>query len=492
MVRSNGPDTGGVAGTHAAASVQLICHDAAGEGRPVLLRVLKGNGGNALKRYEAAEGQGRRKCAPITRLTRSRRNAATKRRDLQLVITLSVNQRDRESCSEPWRQNGMLPVAKYKHSTQKNPRHTLEKHLLPRFGDKAMTEITRQEVQAYVAHRELSSANPLWGAPRIHWELLKLGDRNQRIDGRSPQKFTRRRVPAGSDDVARRDAGWQRRNKQPVRDVRSASPDGWVRPVVQDPTRNVVVHRCSGESTPPRTDRRCRSLSGIIQSRHSRLAVPMKRSQCAFACGARTGVFNTRSDIDQSLVDGGREDAIAIVDEQAIGAIQRRPSRNCWIVHSGGGVAGEIPVHDPACADVEKDEDVELLKGGGHDDEEVAGEYGAGVIVEERRPRLGVGHHCCGAVTACSGAPCAATPSDRASGGAPPQSAPRPQVLIDDAECGGSNPQPCDLAVWSGGLTTSGMGLQQLAGIFLIRPKPQALIGQSSTKPARRACSDSR
>ena len=34
---------------------------------------------------------------------------------------------------------------------------------------------------------------------------------------------------------------------------------------------------------------------------------------------------------------------------------------------------------------------------------------------------------------------------------------------IDDAECGGSHPQPCDLAVWSGGLTTSGMGLQQLA-----------------------------
>jgi bla regulator protein blaR1 len=34
---------------------------------------------------------------------------------------------------------------------------------------------------------------------------------------------------------------------------------------------------------------------------------------------------------------------------------------------------------------------------------------------------------------------------------------------IDDAECGGSNSQPCDLAVWSGGLTSSGMGLQQLA-----------------------------
>jgi uncharacterized protein (TIGR03435 family) len=34
---------------------------------------------------------------------------------------------------------------------------------------------------------------------------------------------------------------------------------------------------------------------------------------------------------------------------------------------------------------------------------------------------------------------------------------------IDAAECGGSNPQPCDLAVWSGGLTSSGMRLQQLA-----------------------------
>ena len=33
----------------------------------------------------------------------------------------------------------------------------------------------------------------------------------------------------------------------------------------------------------------------------------------------------------------------------------------------------------------------------------------------------------------------------------------------DDAECGGSNPQPCDVAGWSGGLMSSGMGLQQLA-----------------------------
>jgi uncharacterized protein (TIGR03435 family) len=34
---------------------------------------------------------------------------------------------------------------------------------------------------------------------------------------------------------------------------------------------------------------------------------------------------------------------------------------------------------------------------------------------------------------------------------------------IDDVECGGNNPQPCHLAVWSGGLESWGMGLPQLA-----------------------------
>jgi len=39
----------------------------------------------------------------------------------------------------------------YKHSTQKNHRHILDKHLLPRFGDRPLVEVTRQEIQAYVA-----------------------------------------------------------------------------------------------------------------------------------------------------------------------------------------------------------------------------------------------------------------------------------------------------------------------------------------------------
>ena len=34
---------------------------------------------------------------------------------------------------------------------------------------------------------------------------------------------------------------------------------------------------------------------------------------------------------------------------------------------------------------------------------------------------------------------------------------------VEDTGCGGSDPQPCDLVAWSGGLTTAGMELQQLA-----------------------------
>ena len=50
-------------------------------------------------------------------------------------------------------QNGRLTVLPmYKHSTQKNHRHIVEKHLLPQFGDKAICDVTRQEVQTYVAH----------------------------------------------------------------------------------------------------------------------------------------------------------------------------------------------------------------------------------------------------------------------------------------------------------------------------------------------------
>jgi hypothetical protein len=43
-------------------------------------------------------------------------------------------------------------VPMYKMSTQKNHRHIAAKHLLPRFGSKAMVDVSTQEIQAYVAH----------------------------------------------------------------------------------------------------------------------------------------------------------------------------------------------------------------------------------------------------------------------------------------------------------------------------------------------------
>lgn len=43
-------------------------------------------------------------------------------------------------------------VPMYKHSTQKNHRHILVKHLLPRFGEMFVADLTRHQVQAYVAH----------------------------------------------------------------------------------------------------------------------------------------------------------------------------------------------------------------------------------------------------------------------------------------------------------------------------------------------------
>jgi hypothetical protein len=45
----------------------------------------------------------------------------------------------------------VLPT-KYKHSTQKNHQHIMEKHLLPRFGDLALSDVTTQAIQTHVTH----------------------------------------------------------------------------------------------------------------------------------------------------------------------------------------------------------------------------------------------------------------------------------------------------------------------------------------------------
>jgi integrase len=45
----------------------------------------------------------------------------------------------------------VLPT-KYKHSTQKNHRHIMEKHLIPRLGYLALSDVTTQTIQSYVTH----------------------------------------------------------------------------------------------------------------------------------------------------------------------------------------------------------------------------------------------------------------------------------------------------------------------------------------------------
>ena len=48
----------------------------------------------------------------------------------------------------------------YKHSTQVHRRFMLKKHLLPRFGDLAICDVTRQEIQAFVAHLHRADTRP--------------------------------------------------------------------------------------------------------------------------------------------------------------------------------------------------------------------------------------------------------------------------------------------------------------------------------------------
>ena len=87
-------------------------------------------------------------------------------------------------------------------------------------------------------------------------------------------------------------------------------------------------------------------------------------------------------------VDLAGEDAVAVVDEEAVAVVVgdrlaellRRPRR--------GRVVGDIDVEDAAAADLHGHEDVEHAEGGRHRDEEVAGHDRRGVVAHERRPAL--------------------------------------------------------------------------------------------------------
>jgi hypothetical protein len=62
------------------------------------------------------------------------------------------------------------------------------------------------------------------------------------------------------------------------------------------------------------------------------------------------------------------------MDDKPIRGIQRKTVPELLDRPFRRRVFRQIPVNDPACGDVEDDEDVQPLKRGGHHDEEVAPE----------------------------------------------------------------------------------------------------------------------
>ena len=104
--------------------------------------------------------------------------------------------------------------------------------------------------------------------------------------------------------------------------------------------------------------------------------------------GANWRLQHAQRHRSQRIVDGWREDAIAIVHEQARSSIEREAIAKLLHRPLGCGMPREIPVDDPPGRDVEDDEHVDALKRGGHHHEEVAGHHGAGVTAKKCRPRL--------------------------------------------------------------------------------------------------------
>jgi integrase len=89
-------------------------------------------------RYERLGPMSRREASDILG---QKLAAASKKAPIRSRVTF-------RTLANEW-QATVLPM--YKRSTQKHRGFMLKKHLLPRFGDKAVSEITRQEIQVYVA-----------------------------------------------------------------------------------------------------------------------------------------------------------------------------------------------------------------------------------------------------------------------------------------------------------------------------------------------------
>ena len=77
-----------------------------------------------------------------------------------------------------------------------------------------------------------------------------------------------------------------------------------------------------------------------------------RRSQNAFACRQRTGVFTTVSPSRHRVIDGGCINAVAVVAQKSLKLIARTMALNCCTVTQLWAV-GHVPVRDPTRADIQ-------------------------------------------------------------------------------------------------------------------------------------------
>src|SRR5215469_3362739 len=134
---------------------------------------------------------------------------------------------------------------------------------------------------------------------------------------------------------------------------------------------------------------RWRSWKGISKSRHFRRRLPPSHAHTELAFGARTGARRTRTPRSaRPWSDVRGEDAIAIVDEEALGMtagqsfseLLHRPFRR--------GIRGDVVVGNLAGSDLHDDEDVEGAEAGGDHHEEVTGHHGLGMMADKGQPAL--------------------------------------------------------------------------------------------------------
>ena len=123
------------------------------------------------------------------------------------------------------------------------------------------------------------------------------------------------------------------------------------------------------------------------KSRHSRRVVPTSRSQYAFALGARTGVFKTRTPKFQLGITG-RENRIAVVDDESVWMIERQKLADLLNRPLGSGMAGPVRMENAARTDFHGDEGIEDAERCSYRHEKVAGDDHLRMVANEGCPTL--------------------------------------------------------------------------------------------------------